>query len=111
MKEQVVKHGVSFEIHDTESGIRYLMMIYDYSFSYATVSLQEIITYKRKRFFFFGEMVERKRLVTVVSNSRDKNIDPVINRRLFYDRTQVIQILKSILRQKTNVDIVNSMTI
>ena len=64
-----VQHNTWFytNIGDTEYRGIYLT----HGFSYATLRIDKQVTYREKKWIFFGEMVEKTKWETIIHNSRE----------------------------------------
>jgi hypothetical protein len=109
--EEYIKHNSWFIINDSEAGKTYKMLFRSHGFSYATVSLYEIVDCKKRKWGFFGPLVDGKKEIRITSDSREDDLDPIINRRELYSKSYVARILREILNQRGNSKIVNTINL
>lgn len=110
---EAVRHGQTFIVKDSEIEKTFEMTILDRGFGYSTVTLREVVKYKRPRYYFFGDEVESTKKITLVDGHRENKMLPTIDRKSYYTKEYIRVILKQILKELKydGVEIVKKLTI
>jgi hypothetical protein len=101
---EVVKHNKLFIIEDKETGKTYKMRIEDHGWTFSTIRLYEIVKYTRPRFYFFGDSIEDTKQVLITRSHRSDNLCPVVEKRPYYSKEKVKEILRDLLKDLSKDD-------
>lgn len=102
MEELHVKPHLWFET--VLDGRLYKCKIKRYGLGYATIRIEERSGIKkRKKYHFFGPMIDEPFFDILTKSHRDDDLDPIMNYRTSYKATYIKKIIKQIVDQKPSI--------